>query len=105
MKNDMHKKMMNKALHDNKAKKNDTYNLVVNSEQLNFIEYLISNYIDEQFEGLGDEIKSLTNIETSEDMPDWRVLEYHGDNLKKLSIGILCLYKVKDTLENMKNEK
>jgi hypothetical protein len=38
-------------------------------------------------------------------MPDWRDLEYHGDNLKKLSIGILCLYKVKDTLEYLKNEK
>lgn len=88
-----------------KANDADVYKFMATKEQLNFIEYVISNFIDEQFEGLGDEIKKLTDIDNSDNMPDFNDLYYHGDNLKKLGIGILCLHKIKDTMEFLKDEK
>jgi len=94
-----------KYMTSNRIKRDDTYDFVATSEQLHFIEYLISNFIDEQYEGLGDEIKKLTDIDNSNNEPNITDLYFIGDNLKKLSLGILCIEKIKHTLENMKNDE
>lgn len=94
-----------KFMNSNRIKRDETYDFVATSEQLHFIEYLISNFIDEQYEGLEDEIKKLTEIDNSNNEPNVTELYFIGDNLKKLSMGILCMDKIKYTLEHMKNEK
>ena len=92
-------------MNSSRIKRDETYDFVATGEQLHFIEYLISNFIDEQYEGLEDEIKKLTEIDNSNNEPNVTELYFIGDNLKKLSVGILCMDKIKYTLENMKNEK
>lgn len=94
-----------KFMNSSRIKRDETYDFVATGEQLHFIEYLISNFIDEQYEGLEDEIKKLTEIDNSNNEPNVTELYFIGDNLKKLSVGILCMDKIKYTLENMKNEK
>jgi hypothetical protein len=94
-----------KFMNVDRSRKNETFDFVATSEQLHFIEYLISNFIDEQYEGLGDEIKKLTEIDNSNNEPNVTELYFIGDNLKKLSMGILCMDKIKFTLEHMKNEE